>query len=80
MVLGISQDDDPDAYQKFLIEHGVNFPTYRDPAKKIPGAVRHGDDSRGLPDQQDGKIARKIVGPQDWTSPELRSASKRCCA
>ena len=29
MVLGISQDDDPAAYQKFLTEHSVNFPTYR---------------------------------------------------
>src|SRR5580700_7074908 len=36
VVLGISQDEDEDAYQKFLIEHGVNFPTFRDPEKKIP--------------------------------------------
>jgi hypothetical protein len=23
---------------------------------------------------KDGRIARKIVGPQDWTSPELTAA------
>ena len=74
VVLGISQDEDPDAYQKFLIEHGVNFPTYRDPEKKIPGAYG----TVMIPEvyliSRDGKIARKIVGPQDWSSPELVSS------
>jgi len=74
LVLGVSQDEDPDAYQKFLIEHSVNFPTFREPEKKIPteyGTVM-------IPEayliSKDGKIARKVVGPQDWTSPELMSS------
>lgn len=74
MVLGISQDDDPDAYQKFLIEHGVNFPTYREPAKKIPGAYGTVMIPEAYLISKDGKIAKKVVGPQDWTSPELISS------
>src|SRR5471030_1153816 len=36
IVLGISVDDDPDAYDNFLKTYQVNFPTYRDSSKKIP--------------------------------------------
>ena len=74
VVLGISQDDDPDAYQKFLIEHGVNFPTYRDPEKKIPGQYGTVMIPEAYLISKDGKIARKVVGPQDWTSPELMAS------
>jgi cytochrome c biogenesis protein CcmG/thiol:disulfide interchange protein DsbE len=73
-VVGMSWDDDPSAYQKFLSEHSVNFPTYIDSGKKI--ATNYGTSI--IPEvyliSKDGRIARKIVGPQDWTSPELTSA------
>jgi cytochrome c biogenesis protein CcmG, thiol:disulfide interchange protein DsbE len=73
-VLGLSWDDDPAAYQKFLTEHGVNFPTYTDSGKKI--GTNYGTSI--IPEvyliTKDGRIARKIVGPQDWTSPELTAA------
>ena len=73
-ILGVSQDEDPDAYQKFLIEHGVNFPTYRDPEKKVPTAYGTVMIPEAYMISKDGKIARKVVGPQDWTSPELVSS------
>jgi cytochrome c biogenesis protein CcmG, thiol:disulfide interchange protein DsbE len=73
-VVGISWDDDPAAYQKFLQEHGVNFPTYRDDNRKI--GTNYG--TVMIPEayliSRDGRIARKIVGQQDWTSPELTVA------
>lgn len=73
-VLGISWDDDPSAYQKFLTEHQVNFPTYRDNGKQI--GTNYGTSL--IPEayliSRDGRIARKIVGEQDWTSPELSAA------
>jgi len=73
-VIGISWDDDPSAYQKFLGEHQVNFPTYRDDGRKI--GTNYG--TVMIPEayliSRDGRIARKIVGPQDWTSPELTVA------
>ena len=70
VVLGISEDEDADAYQKFLQDNHVVFPTYRDPTKKIK-------DSYGtvlipetyLIDRQ-GRLARKIVNEQNWQSPE----------
>lgn len=73
-VVGISWDDDVAAYQKFLQEHQVNFPTYRDDNRKI--GTNYG--TVMIPEayliSRDGRIARKIVGPQDWSSPELTAA------
>jgi cytochrome c biogenesis protein CcmG, thiol:disulfide interchange protein DsbE len=79
-VVGISQDDDPSAYQKFLTEHQVNFPTYRDASAVNPaiGNIAENYGTLKLPDvyliSRDGRIARKIEGQQDWTSPELTAA------
>ncbi len=71
LVLGISVDEDSAAYEKFLQEHQVRFPTYRDPSKKI--SSRYG--TFMYPEtyviDRDGRIARKIIGPQNWDSPEL---------
>ncbi len=71
MVLGISVDEDAVAYEKFLQDHQVRFPTYRDPSKKI--SSRYG--TFMYPEtyviNRDGRIARKIIGPQNWDSPEL---------
>src|SRR5580698_2400527 len=64
MVIGISQDEDKDAYDKFLQDHSIIFPTFRDPSKKIPlsyGTVM-------IPEtyiiDATGKLQRKIVGAQ----------------
>jgi cytochrome c biogenesis protein CcmG/thiol:disulfide interchange protein DsbE len=71
VVLGVSEDEDAAAYDKFLRDNHVVFPTYRDPTKKIKenyGTVL-------IPDtyliDREGRLARKIVGPQDWQSPEV---------
>ncbi|HKV24153.1 MAG TPA: TlpA disulfide reductase family protein [Candidatus Acidoferrum sp.] len=78
LVLGVAADEDPDAYQEFLKEHGVIFPTYRDPGTKnniSPIAVSYGTSM--YPETyiigRDGKIERKIIGYQDWDSPQMRS-------
>jgi cytochrome c biogenesis protein CcmG/thiol:disulfide interchange protein DsbE len=73
MVLGISQDEDPSAYEKFLANHRVLFPTYRDPTKKAQDTYGTAMIPEAYLISRDGHIARKIVGPQDWTSPELLS-------
>jgi len=74
LVLGISQDDDSSAYETFLVQHGVNFPTFRDPSKKIPETYGTVMIPEAYIISRDGKIARKIVGPQDWSSPELTAS------
>jgi thiol-disulfide isomerase/thioredoxin len=76
VVLGVNVDEDPAAYQKFLVEHGVAFPTWRDPSvqgttSKI--ALDYG--TSVYPEtyviDRRGKIARKIIGEQRWDSPEM---------
>lgn len=71
MVLGVSVDDDAAAYEKFLRDQQVAFPTYRDPSKKI--ALDYG--SSMYPEtyivDRKGRIARKVVGPQQWDSPGM---------
>lgn len=71
MVLGVSVDDDKAAYQKFLDDNHVVFPTYDDTSKK--SAQDYGTSM--FPEtyliDREGRLARKIVGPQNWQSPEV---------
>ena len=70
-VLGISLDEDQSAYENFLRTYQLGFPNYRDPSKQI--AVDYG--TTMYPEtyviDRKGRLDRKIIGPQDWTSPEL---------
>jgi cytochrome c biogenesis protein CcmG, thiol:disulfide interchange protein DsbE len=71
MVLGVSVDDDGAAYENFLKDQSVVFPTYRDPSKK--SAADYGTSlypETYIIDRR-GKIARKIVGAQQWDSAEM---------
>jgi peroxiredoxin len=64
-------DDAEQAYQDFIKRYELSFPTYRDTTKQIPlmyGTTMYPDTyiiDRG------GKLDRKIVGAQDWSSPEM---------
>jgi cytochrome c biogenesis protein CcmG, thiol:disulfide interchange protein DsbE len=75
-VLGFSIDEDPAAYDKFLKEFAVNFPTCRDPTvRDNKSKIMSGYGTSLIPEtyviDRHGKIARKIVGPQQWDSPEM---------
>ncbi len=72
-VLGINVDEDEDAYKKFLIEHNVPFPNYRDESKKIAGMYGTVMFPESYIIGPDGRIMRKIIGGQDWNSPEITS-------
>ena len=71
VVLGLSVDEDKAAYEKFLVDNHVIFPTYDDTSKKT--AADYGTSM--FPEtyliDREGKLARKIVGPQNWQSPEI---------
>lgn len=71
IVLGVSVDDDESAYENFRRTYNLTFPTYRDLTKKIP--LTYG--TTMYPDtyiiDRNGRIDRKIVGPQDWTGPDM---------
>jgi cytochrome c biogenesis protein CcmG/thiol:disulfide interchange protein DsbE len=71
VILGVSIDEDAAAYAKFVKDQGINFPTWNDPSAKIA----HDYGTSMWPEtyviDRKGKIARKIIGPQDWNSPEM---------
>lgn len=70
-VLGISVDEDAAAYDQFLQSHGISFPTFRDPSKKIADAYGSSMYPETYIIDRDGRIDRKIIGPQNWTSAEM---------
>jgi len=78
VVLGVAADEDQAVYEQFLRDHGVDFPTYRDPGttnNHSPIAATYGTSM--YPETyiigRDGKIERKIIGFQEWDSPEMRA-------
>ncbi len=71
LILGVSIDEDPAAYETFLKEQGIVFPTFREREQKL--SLDYG--SPKIPDtyviDRRGKILRKFFGPQQWDSPDM---------
>jgi len=70
-VVGVSSDEDEQAYRRFVQEYGINFPTVRDPSEKVEhlyGTVK-------IPEtyiiDRNGVLRRKFVSEVNWNSPEL---------
>jgi peroxiredoxin len=72
MVLGVSVDEDRAAYEKFLKDQSVVFPTYRDPTKKSAADYGTSIYPETYIIDRHGKIARKFIGEQQWDSAEMR--------
>ncbi|HEY2822437.1 MAG TPA: TlpA disulfide reductase family protein [Candidatus Acidoferrum sp.] len=75
-VLGVAADEDDSAYKKFLLDHAISYPTYRDPAtRENRSAIGETYGTVMVPEtyiiDRNGKIARKIIGYQQWDSPEM---------
>jgi cytochrome c biogenesis protein CcmG, thiol:disulfide interchange protein DsbE len=71
VVLGVSIDVDDEAYHRFLKQHGINFVTVRDPDQKVSDIYgTHGWPETYIIDRQ-GVLRRKVVGPIDWTAPDV---------
>ena len=71
VVLGLSVDEDKAAYQKFLVDNHVVFPTYDDTSKKTAADYGTSMYPETYLIDRSGRLARKIVGPQDWQSPDI---------
>jgi cytochrome c biogenesis protein CcmG, thiol:disulfide interchange protein DsbE len=76
VIVGIAADEDIAAYDKFLRDQSVGFPTFRDPGTKdnhSPLAGLYG--TTMYPEtyviDRHGKIARKFIGFQRWDSPDM---------
>lgn len=76
IVLGVSADSDAAAYEKFLKDQKVEFPTYRDPlVNKNISKIGLDYGTSMIPEtyiiDRKGRIARKVVGPQQWDSSDM---------
>jgi cytochrome c biogenesis protein CcmG, thiol:disulfide interchange protein DsbE len=75
-ILGVSIDEDPAAYEKFLKDFAVVFPTWRDPdVQDNKSKIELAYGTSLIPEtyviDRHGKIARKLVSAQQWDSPEM---------
>ena len=71
VVLGISVDENEQAYQRFLASEQVSFQTALDPT----GAISADYGTFKYPEtyviSREGKVLRKYIGPRDWSSPDI---------
>jgi cytochrome c biogenesis protein CcmG, thiol:disulfide interchange protein DsbE len=70
-VLGVSVDEDGDAYRQFLTEHRIDFTTIRDPARRISALYGTERFPESYVIDRQGRIRRKFISAQEWTSPEI---------
>jgi cytochrome c biogenesis protein CcmG/thiol:disulfide interchange protein DsbE len=71
VILGVSEDEDPQAYQNFLARFHVSYLTARQPSKDIRleyGTVQ-------IPEtyliDRNGKVVEKVVSDADWASDRM---------
>jgi cytochrome c biogenesis protein CcmG, thiol:disulfide interchange protein DsbE len=75
-VLGVSIDEDPAAYEKFLKDFGIVFLTWRDPnVQDNKSKIELAYGTSLIPEtyviDRHGRIARKLISAQQWDSPEM---------
>jgi peroxiredoxin len=71
---GVSED--PAEYNAFIAQHHIDFTTVRDTNASVPNLYHTDMWPETYLIDRNGIIRRKFVGPQDWTSPEIRSYLK----
>lgn len=75
-ILAVSIDEDPEAYSTFLVQRRVDLITVRDPTESAAKLFHTDMWPETYAIDRNGVIRRKFVGPQDWSSPEIRSFLK----
>ena len=76
VVLGVSIDEDPDAYRSFLERRHVNFTTVRDPLQSAAKLFHTEMWPETYVIDRSGYIRSKYVGATDWSDPEIRAFLK----
>ncbi|HWP83740.1 MAG TPA: TlpA disulfide reductase family protein [Terriglobia bacterium] len=70
-VLGVSLDEDPEAYKEFLARFQINFLNVRNASRNVSDLYG----TFKLPEtyiiSKDGHLLNKIIGPTDWTSQQM---------
>jgi len=71
VVVGVSLDEDPDAYKEFLTKFQINFLNMRNPSRSVSDLYG----TFKLPEtyiiSRDGHLLNKIIGPTDWASQQM---------
>jgi peroxiredoxin len=71
VILGVSEDEDPKAYQNFLARFQVSYLTARQPSKDI--RLKYG--TIQIPEtyliDRNGKVVEKVVSDADWASARM---------
>jgi len=79
-VVGVSMDEDKDAYASFLKRHPSAFLTVDDTAMRANALYGTFRPPETFIIDKSGTIRRKFIGPQDWTSPEITDFLKKLSA
>ena len=70
-VIGLSVDEDADAYSEFLASNDIKFLTLRDAARNT--SANYG--TFRFPEtyiiSREGRLLRKVIGEADWDSPQM---------
>lgn len=72
-VVAVSTDQDPEIYQRFLVQHHVSVTTVRDADQRINALYGTVQIPETYIIDKHGMIRRKFIGAQDWTSAEIDS-------
>ena len=72
-ILAVSIDEDQATYSRFLVRHHVDLITVRDPSESAAQLFHTDMWPETYLIDRNGIIRRKLVGAQDWTSPEIRN-------
>ena len=75
-IIGVSIDDDPNAYSNFIAHRRIDFITVRDPSQSAAKLFHTDMWPETYVIDRKGVIRRKFVGAQDWSSPEIRAYLK----
>jgi cytochrome c biogenesis protein CcmG/thiol:disulfide interchange protein DsbE len=71
VVLGVSEDKDPQAYQEFLNRFHVSYMTARDPSVAIKPKYGTVQIPESYLIDNNGKVVEKIVGEANWSSAQM---------
>ena len=71
VVLGVSVDADKQAYQGFLDQWTIAFPTVRDPEMTVSSVYGTHKFPESYLINPEGRVVRKYVGPENWLRPEI---------
>jgi peroxiredoxin len=76
VILAVSADEDPSAYNRFLVRSHVDLITVRDPHQTAANLFHSTMWPETYVIDRQGIIRRKFIGAQDWSSPEIRAYLK----